>query len=106
MSSYLIVNARVTDEELLQTYVAAAGRTLADHDVRVDVATNEAEALEDTPAGSRVIVLRFPDRDALMAWYQSEAYQSSSGCATRPPRASPSSPRVSTSPRRGATARR
>jgi uncharacterized protein (DUF1330 family) len=75
MSCYLLVNATVTDVDLLKDYSKAAGPTLANHDVRVDIVTNDAEVLEGSPAGRRVVLMRFPDRDALMAWYNSDAYQ-------------------------------
>jgi uncharacterized protein (DUF1330 family) len=75
MSSYLIVNAAVTDIDLLNSYTKAVGPTLAGHDFSVEVATNDAEPLEGAPAGTRVVVMKFPDREALLAWYNSDAYQ-------------------------------
>jgi uncharacterized protein (DUF1330 family) len=75
MPTYLIVNATVTDPDLLDSYRAAVGATLAGHDVAVRVSTNEAETIEGESRGSRVVVLEFPDRDALRAWYDSAAYQ-------------------------------
>ena len=75
MSTYLIVNASITDAELLVEYGKAAGPTMAGHTVKPIIVTNDAETLEGTPAGNRVVVLEFPDRAALMAWYESPAYQ-------------------------------
>ena len=75
MPTYLIVNAAVTDPEMLDAYRAAVGRTLQGHDVVVRVSTNEAETIEGEPNGPRVVVLEFPDRDAFRAWYDSPAYQ-------------------------------
>jgi uncharacterized protein (DUF1330 family) len=75
MPTYLIVNAAVTDPELLDSYRAAVPATLQGHDVVVRVATNEAETIEGEPKGSRVVVLEFPDRHAFEAWYDSPAYQ-------------------------------
>jgi uncharacterized protein (DUF1330 family) len=75
MACYLVVNARITDPEGLAAYSAAAGGTLAGHTIKPIVISNEAEALEGTPAGERVVILEFPDRAALRAWYDSDAYQ-------------------------------
>lgn len=33
------------------------------------------EALEGTAPGSSVVMMKFPDNDAAMRWYKSEAYQ-------------------------------
>jgi uncharacterized protein (DUF1330 family) len=74
MPAYIVVNATITDQALLDEYVAAAGSTLGGHEVKALVATNEATVLEGD-AGERVVVLEFPSRDAAMAWYQSPAYQ-------------------------------
>ena len=53
MSSYLIVNANVTDDDLLSDYTKAVGPTLVGHDFGVEVATNDAEVLEGSPARVR-----------------------------------------------------
>ena len=74
MPAYIVVNATVTDQALLDEYVAAAGSTLGGHPVKALVATNSATVLEGD-AGERVVVLEFPTRDAALAWYQSPEYQ-------------------------------
>lgn len=75
MPAYFVVNADVTDPDLLARYRAAAGATFEGHDVRLLVSTNEAEVIEGEPIGRRVVVLEFPDRAAFQAWYDSPAYQ-------------------------------
>jgi uncharacterized protein (DUF1330 family) len=75
MSSYLIVNASITDQGKLDEYRNAVGPTLAGRDVKVLVSTNEATTLEGEPAGARAIVIEFPDRAALLDWYHSDEYQ-------------------------------
>jgi uncharacterized protein (DUF1330 family) len=75
MACYLVVNDRITDPEGIAAYYAAAGPTLAGHTAKVHVASDAAETLEGTPAGSRVVIMEFPDRAALDAWYHSKAYQ-------------------------------
>jgi uncharacterized protein (DUF1330 family) len=82
MPTYFVVNATVTDPELLASYRAATTATFEGHDVTVLVSTNDAETIEGEPAGSRVVVLKFPDADAFRAWYDSPAYQAIIGMRT------------------------
>ena len=60
MSTYLIVNASITDAELLVEYGKAAGPTMAGHTVKPIIVTNDAETLEGTPAGNRVVAADSP----------------------------------------------
>ncbi len=82
MPTYFVVNAAVTDPELLASYRAATTATFEGHDVTVLVSTNDAEIIEGEPIGQRVVVLRFPDADAFRAWYDSPAYQAILGMRT------------------------
>ena len=75
MSSYLVVNADIVDAEMLVKYSKAAGPTIAGRPLKVVVATNEAEPLEGTPAGRRVVIIEAPTREALLEWYNSPEYQ-------------------------------
>lgn len=56
-------------------YQRAVGPTLAGHDVKIVAATNDASPLEGTSAGTRMVIMEFPTRDALLAWYNSDSYQ-------------------------------
>ena len=75
MSVYLVVNDSVTDMALLGEYYKGAGPTAGPHGGKAIIVDHAAETLEGAPGGSRVVVMEFPDRDALMAWYNSDAYQ-------------------------------
>ena len=75
MSVYLIVNDSVTNADSLRAYFSAVGETLKDRDIDVLVSTREAETIEGEAAGPRVVVMRFPDRDAFREWYDSAEYQ-------------------------------
>ena len=75
MSAYIVVNAKITDPESLDDYRAAARSTFDGHPSTILVANNEAITVEGEPHGSRVVIIRFPDRAAAMAWYESAAYQ-------------------------------
>jgi uncharacterized protein (DUF1330 family) len=76
MTVYFVVNSTITDPEGVDAYLAGVGPTLAGHDVQVLAAANDAETIEGVPAGPRLVILAFPDRDAFRAWYDSPAYQS------------------------------
>src|SRR5262245_31275187 len=75
MPVYFVANAKVNDRATMDKYVEAAGATLAGHDFQLVAATNEAETIEGSPAGARVVILEFPDRAAWERWYRSDAYQ-------------------------------
>lgn len=82
MTVYFVVNADVTDNEQLTRYRAATTATFEGHDLEVLVSDNEAAVIEGDPIGTRVVVLRFPDRDAFERWYHSPAYQAIIGMRT------------------------
>jgi uncharacterized protein (DUF1330 family) len=75
MSVYFIVNASITDQAGLDAYGAVVVPTLAGHSPNVRVVTNDAETIEGSPAGPRVVVMEFSDREAFHAWYDSPEYQ-------------------------------
>jgi uncharacterized protein (DUF1330 family) len=75
MPTYFVVNDTVTDVEMLAAYGAAARSTIKPFGVEVIVNTTTAEAVEGTPAGPRVVILKFADRAAFDAWYNSPEYQ-------------------------------
>jgi uncharacterized protein (DUF1330 family) len=75
VAAYIIVSSRITDPAGLDEYLAVVGSTLAGHDVEVLVSDDEATVLEGEPPGRRAVVLQFPDRDAALSWYHSDAYQ-------------------------------
>ena len=75
MATYFVVNATITDPELLASYLAAAPATFQGSDLEVLVATNDAEAIEGDPAGRRVVILKLPNEDSFRSWYDSSAYR-------------------------------
>lgn len=75
MSVYLVVNDNVKDMNLLMEYYQGAGPTPGAHGGKAIVVEHAAETLEGTPKGTRCIVMEFPDKEALMAWYNSPEYQ-------------------------------
>ena len=75
MSCYLVVNAKITDQDKVNEYMAAAAGTLGGHAPKLLVLTTDIEVLEGTPAGERTVIMEFADRAALHAWYDSPAYE-------------------------------
>lgn len=75
MSALFIAISKVTDREKLNQYLAGAPASMTGRPIEVLAFTEAAEAVEGTPPGSRVVVLRFPDQAAAMEWYRSPEYQ-------------------------------
>ena len=74
MAGYLIANYRITNPEAYQAYIAAVPQTIAAHDGEILVAGPGSEAVEGEPEPVTV-VLKFPSKQALRAWYDSPEYQ-------------------------------
>jgi uncharacterized protein (DUF1330 family) len=74
MAAYAVFNYSITDREAHEPYLAEVPATLEEAGAEIVVADLESEALEGEP-GAVTVVLRFDSRDALLAWYSSEAYE-------------------------------
>lgn len=74
MAAYLVANYRITDAESYKAYPPAVLPTLAAHGAEVLAADYDSEVVEGKPA-SVTVVLRFPSKEALRAWYDSPEYQ-------------------------------
>jgi len=81
MAGYLIANYRITDAAAYEAYPPAVIPTLMAHGAEVLVADYESEAVEGKPA-SVTIVLKFPSKEAVRAWYDSPEYQQIVGLRT------------------------
>jgi uncharacterized protein (DUF1330 family) len=74
MPAYLVANYNITNPEGYQQYIAAVGPTIFAHNGEILVAGEGAEVVEGTP-GTVTVVLKFPTKEALRAWYDSPEYQ-------------------------------
>jgi uncharacterized protein (DUF1330 family) len=74
MSAYVVVHGTVKDQGKMQEYAAAAGPTLAPFGGEL-VCRGASETLAGEHPHSIMVILRFPDRKAVHAWYASPAYQ-------------------------------
>lgn len=74
MSAYIVATYDITNPAAYEAYLPGVIPTLMTHKVEVLVAEHDTEAIEGAPPKSTV-VLKFADRDAAMAWYNSDEYQ-------------------------------
>ncbi len=74
MSSYLVANYNVIDADGYREYTAKVGPTILAHGGKILVAGSGATPVEGKP-GEITIVLEFPSREALQAWYDSPEYK-------------------------------
>ncbi len=81
MAGYLIANYRITNPEGYQAYVAAVGPTIAAHGGELLVAGPGSELVEGDPNPVTVVV-KFPSKAAVRAWYDSPEYQEIIGLRT------------------------
>jgi uncharacterized protein (DUF1330 family) len=76
MSVLFIAISKITDPEKVKQYLAGAPASLAGRPVEVLAFTESGEAVEGEPPGPRVVIMKFPDKEAAMEWYNSPEYQS------------------------------
>jgi|SRR6187402_1409464 len=75
MSAYLVVEFTVTDAEVYRDqYSAKAGQTAKKYGAE-PVAAGAWEILDGEPTLSSGAIMRFPDREAALSWYNSPEYQ-------------------------------
>jgi uncharacterized protein (DUF1330 family) len=75
MSAYVIVEATVLDEESRRRYASQAQPILREFGAEV-IAFGPWQVLSGDPAFNNGMIIRFPDNETALAWYQSPAYQS------------------------------
>ncbi|MBV9292660.1 MAG: DUF1330 domain-containing protein [Frankiales bacterium] len=73
MSAYMIFNYTIDDADAYQAYPPAAMPSIGASGAEILVADYSADGIEGTP-GHVNIVLRFPSKEAAMAWYTGEEY--------------------------------
>ncbi|MBU4555946.1 MAG: DUF1330 domain-containing protein [Actinobacteria bacterium] len=75
MSAYLIVEFTVKDPDIYRDqYSAHAGQTAKKHGAE-PVANGDWQVLSGEPGLSKGAIMRFPDRQAALDWYNSPEYQ-------------------------------
>ncbi|WP_164714812.1 DUF1330 domain-containing protein [Burkholderia ambifaria] len=74
MSAYFVATYNVADRASYEAYAAHVGPLLRKHGAEVLVADYHADTLEGAPR-EVCVVLRFPSRDAALAWYHDPDYK-------------------------------
>ena len=75
MAAYIIVQVDVTDPETFETYRAQAPATLEKYGGEFIARGGDMEILEGDWPWPRMVILKFPDREAAKAWYASPEYE-------------------------------
>jgi uncharacterized protein (DUF1330 family) len=75
MAVYFVVNCAITDQALLDEYLAGAGGTLGLVPIKLLAMDNATKAVEGEPAGERTVILEFESEDGFRTWYDSPEYQ-------------------------------
>ena len=75
MSALFIAISKITDRAKLDEYLAGAPASMAGRTIEVLAFTEAGENVEGEAPGGRVVVLKFPDKEAAMDWYNSPEYQ-------------------------------
>ncbi|KRG79713.1 hypothetical protein ABB30_00105 [Stenotrophomonas ginsengisoli] len=74
MSAYLVIKAKVTDPVRFAPYAEQSAPLLARFGGSYVVRGGQQELLEGPDDGMRVVVARFADRDAALAYWHSPEY--------------------------------
>lgn len=75
MTTYVVSDVRVLDPELFGAYIAAVPAVLERHGVEYVVRGGAPVQLEGGWQTSRLVILRFRDREHVRRWYESPEYQ-------------------------------
>jgi uncharacterized protein (DUF1330 family) len=74
MTAFIVVDLTPADAEKAQAYGAAAATTVTNYDGEF-VVKGEIEALNGGDHHQTKAIIKFPDREAALNWYQSDEYQ-------------------------------
>jgi len=75
MPAYIIADVTVTDAEQMAKYREWSTKAMQEHGAEVLVRGGAFEVLEGPWTPSRLVLLRFADRDAARRFYDSETYR-------------------------------
>ena len=74
MSAYIIADVSVTNPEKMATYRVWSTKAMREHGAEVLVRGGDFEVLEGPWTPSRLVLLKFTDRAAAKAFYDSQTY--------------------------------
>ncbi len=75
MPAFIIADVTVTDADQMAKYREWSTKAMQEHGAEVLVRGGAFEVLEGPWTPSRLVVLKFADRDAAKRFYDSETYQ-------------------------------
>ena len=75
MASYFLAQINIRDREAYQQYLAGFDEIFDRYQGRVLAVDDSVDVLEGTWEYGRTVLIEFPDRDKLLAWYGSPEYQ-------------------------------
>jgi uncharacterized protein (DUF1330 family) len=75
MPAFIIADVTVTDADQMAKYREWSTKAMQEHGAEVLVRGGAFEVLEGPWTPNRLVVLKFPDRDAAKRFYASETYQ-------------------------------
>jgi uncharacterized protein (DUF1330 family) len=75
MPAYVIVETDIHDPEQYERYKAASPASVADGGGRFVARGGELAVLEGDWSPTRLVILEFPDLEAVKRWYESPGYQ-------------------------------
>ncbi len=75
MAVYIVSKVSVHDAEKMAAYVEAAPETVEKYGGRYIIRTGSIQQVEGERDCNRAVILEFPDREAALAWYNSDDYK-------------------------------
>ena len=75
MSAYFIANIRIHDEDEYLKYLENVDSVFSKFNGEYLAVDSNPVVLEGNWDYSRLVLIKFPDRDSLCKWYQSDEYQ-------------------------------
>ena len=75
MSAYFIANIRIHDEDEYKKYIAGSESVFRKFKGKYLTVDNSPAVLEGSWNYSRLVLIEFPCKEALNAWYWSDEYQ-------------------------------
>ena len=75
MVAYIVTQIEITDPETFETYRAQVPPILEKYGGEFIVRGGDREVLEGDWPWPRMVILKFPDREAAKAWHASAEYQ-------------------------------
>lgn len=75
MTAYVISEVEIRDESVAEEYRKLAAESIAEHGGRYVVRGATPDPIEgEWPSGTRLVIVEFPDADAVRRWYSSPSY--------------------------------